>query len=178
MKNPVLAFLAVAALVASAPAFAQEVSYDYDKTFDFSKAKTYGWIDGTPLKDQFNHQRIVSAVDAQLKLKGLTLVVAGATADVLVAYHASFDKDVRISGFSSGFGGYRFGATRSGTATVDDILVGTIIVDVVSAAEKKIVWRGMATKEVDPKADPEKREKNINKAAEKLFKNFPPPVKK
>ena len=95
-----------------------------------------------------------------------------------MAYHASFDKDLRIDGFSSGFGGYRFGATRSGSATVNEILIGTIVVDMISAKDKKIVWRGTASKEVDPKADPEKREKNINKGAEKLFKKFPPEAKK
>jgi len=31
---------------------------------------------------------------------------------------------------------------------------------------------------LDPKAKPEKREKNIAKAVEKLLKNYPPPVKK
>jgi hypothetical protein len=32
----------------------------------------------------------------------------------------------------------------------------------------------MATREVDVKADPIKRERNINRAAERLFKNYPP----
>jgi len=36
------------------------------------------------------------------------------------------------------------------------------------------MWRGTASKEVDAKASPEKRDKNINKAAEKLFRNYPP----
>jgi hypothetical protein len=116
----------------------------------------------------------VDAVDAQLAAKGLSKVEAGANPDALVAYHASFDKDLQISGFSSGFGGYRFGASRSGTATVDEILIGTIAVDMVDAKTKTIVWRGTASKEVDVKASPEKREKNINKGAEKLFKNYPP----
>lgn len=53
-------------------------------------------------------------------------------------------------------------------------LIGTLVVDMVDARSKTIVWRGTATKEVDLKASPEKREKNINKAAEKLFKNYPP----
>ena len=94
--------------------------------------------------------------------------------DVLVAYHATFDKDLQINGFSSGFGPYRFGGMRTGSATVDEILIGTLAVDIVDAKAKSIVWRGQATKEIVVKANPEKREKNINKAAEKLFKNYPP----
>lgn len=171
-----IAAWALAGFLAAPAVLAQDVSYDYDKSFDFSKAKTYAWVDGTILKDEFNHKRIVDAVDAQLAAKGLAKAAAGAAPDVVVAYHASFDKDLRISGFSSGWGGYRWGATRSGSATVDDVLIGTIVVDMMK--DKAIVWRGIASKEVDVKASPEKREKNINKGAEKLFKNFPPQAKK
>jgi hypothetical protein len=52
-------------------------------------------------------------------------------------------------------------------------VVGTLAIDMVDAETRNIVWRGMATQELDAKASPEKREKNINKAAEKIFKNYP-----
>jgi hypothetical protein len=153
---------------------AQSVNYDFDRAADFSKFKTYAWVRGTPLDDELNHKRIVRAVDAQLAAKGLSMAAEGVAPDVLVAYHATFDKDLQINGFSSGFGPYRFGGMRTGSATVDEILIGTLAVDIVDAKAKSIVWRGQATKEIDVKANPEKREKNINKAAEKLFKNYPP----
>jgi hypothetical protein len=160
----------------AAPAGAQSTTYDYDKSFDFSKAKTYAWVQGTPIADPLIDKRIVGAVDEQLTAKRLTKVEPGANPDLLVAYHASFDKDLTINGFSSGWGGYRFGGMRSGTATVDEILIGTIVVDMVDAQQKAIVWRGTASKEVDTKASPEKRDKNIRKAAQKVFKKYPPKV--
>ena len=172
-----IATLAMAGLVlGGAGASAQSVSYDFDKSADFSKLRTYAWTAGTEIKDELNHRRIVSAIDAQLAARGLVKVEAGAHPDVLVAYHASFDRDLQISGFSSGFGPYRFAPARSGSARVEEILVGTLAVDVIDAKAKTIVWRGMATKEADVKASPDKRDKNIQKAAEKLFKNFPPRV--
>jgi hypothetical protein len=152
--------------------FAQNTSYDFDRSANFAGFKTYSWVKGTNLPDAINHQRVMGAIDAQLVLKGLARV--DHNPDMLVAYHATFDEDLRIDGFSSGWGGYRFGGMRNGTATVDEIVVGTLAVDLVDARRSSIVWRGMATKEIDPKASPEKREKNINKAAEKLFKNYPP----
>jgi hypothetical protein len=160
--------------VLSTTAAAQTITYDFDKAADFSRFKTYAWVRGTPLSDELNHKRIVNAVDTQLAAKGLGKVEVGASPDVLVAYHATFNKNLQINGFSTGWGGYRFGANRSGSARVDEILVGTLVVDMVDAGSRTIVWRGTATKEVDVKANPEKREKNINKAAEKLFKNYPP----
>jgi hypothetical protein len=36
----------------------------------------------------------------------------------------------------------------------------------------------MVSKSIDPNAKPEKRQKNIDKAAMKLMKKYPPPVKK
>jgi hypothetical protein len=53
-------------------------------------------------------------------------------------------------------------------------VTGTLIVDLVDARTGTIVWRGTITKEINPKAKPEQRDKTINRAAEKLFKNYPP----
>jgi hypothetical protein len=152
--------------------FGQTLSYDFDRSANFGGFKTYSWVKGTNPLDAINHQRVMGAIDAQLALKGLARV--DHNPDMLVAYHATFDQDLRIDGFSSGWGGYRFGGMRNGTATVDEILVGTLAVDLVDARSQSIVWRGVASKEINPKVSPEKREKNINKAAEKLFKNYPP----
>ena len=155
-------------------AFAQNVTHDYDRSANFSSYRTYAWVRGTPLGDELNHKRIVRAIDSQLASKGLRQVEGHANPDLLVAYHATFDTSLQITGFSSGWGGYRFGPARSGTARADEILVGTLVVDLMDAKTETIVWRGAAAKDVDVKASAEKREKNINKAAEKLFKHYPP----
>ena len=42
---------------------------------------------------------------------------------------------------------------------------------------KRMVWRGMVSKTLDPTAKAEQQEKNIAKAAEKLMEKFPPPKK-
>jgi hypothetical protein len=42
------------------------------------------------------------------------------------------------------------------------------------ANTRTVVWRSIAGNEVDVKASPDKRDKAINKAAEKLLKNYPP----
>jgi hypothetical protein len=158
----------------SSTAFAQDVTYDFDKSADFSQLHSYLWVRGTPVNDELNHKRIVEAIDQQLKSKGLEKVEASEGPDVYVAYHAAFSTDLEVKGFSSGWGGYRFGPARSGTARVEEILIGTLVVDIVDAKTGTILWRGVATKELDVKASPEKRDKNINRAAEKLLKNYPP----
>jgi Domain of unknown function (DUF4136) len=154
-------------------AVAQSVNYDYDKSADFSRFKTYAWVRGTESKDELNHKRVVSAIDSQLAAKGLSRVEGERGADLLVAYHANFDENIQINGYSSGFGGPRLG-NFSGTATTQRIVTGTLVVDMMNAGSGAIVWRGVAEHDLNPGAKPEKRDKNITKATEKIFKNYPP----
>lgn len=75
--------------------FAQSITYDFDSTANFASFRTYAWITGTNVPDALNHQRIVSAISAQLGARGLTRIDRQARPDVYVAYHASFDRDRR-----------------------------------------------------------------------------------
>jgi hypothetical protein len=152
---------------------AQSVSYDYDRSANFSKFRTYAWARGTELGDELNHKRVVLAIDAQLAAKGMSRVEGEQNPDVLVAYHVGFDENLQINGFRTGFGGPRFGNV-SGTATTKKIVSGTLVVDMMDAKTRNIVWRGFAERDLNPTAKPEKRDKNIAKATAKIFKNYPP----
>ena len=175
------------ALLVPVIALAQKTSYDFDKTADFASFKTYAMKDGTPVGQPLIDQRIVAAIDTQLTAKGLKK--SDANPDVYVIYHVAFDKQKDISTFSSGYGGgygpygYGWGGGWGGgmattTTTVRDIVVGTLVVDMADAKKNQMVWRGMGVKEVNTQANPEKRDKSINEALKKIFKNYPPKVKK
>jgi hypothetical protein len=164
----------VALVTMSALTFAQNITYDFNRSVDFAWFHTFAWIPGAAPVDELNDQRIVAAVSAQLQSKGLRAVATTAQPDLLVAYHATFASDLEITGFSSGWGPYRLGPARSGTVRADEILTGTLAVDIIDARTRTIVWRGTASKEIDVKADPSKRTRNITRACERLFRNYPP----
>jgi hypothetical protein len=174
---------ACALLVLPALAAAQKTSYDYSKTANFAAFKTYALKDGTKVGQQLIDDRIVAAIDAELAAKGFT---KSATPDVFVVYHIAFDKEKDISTYSSGYGGYGAygwgwgGGWAGGTTTtqVRDILVGTLVIDMADAKQSQLAWRGVGVKEVNTQANPEKRDKSINDAVKKIFKNYPPKVKK
>jgi uncharacterized protein DUF4136 len=179
-KTRVLAGIA-ALLLIPALAMAQKTSYDYDKTANFSGFKTYALKEGTPVGQKLIDDRIVAAIDAALAAKGFTK--SESNPDVFVVYHVAFDKQKDISTFSSGYGGgygaygWGYGGGWGGGTTstqVRDILVGTLVIDVADAKNKAMVWRGMGVKEVDTQAKPEKRDKSITNAVNKIFKNYPP----
>jgi hypothetical protein len=180
-----LAAAALALLLVPGLAAAQKTSYDFDKTADFTTFKTYTLKEGTSVGQKLIDDRIVAAIETQLKAKGLTR--NDSSPDVAVVYHIAFDKEKDISTFSSGYGGgygpygYGWGGGWGGGTTstqVRDILIGTLVVDIADAKKSQVAWRGMGVKEVKTQTSPDKRDKSINDAVKKIFKNYPPKVKK
>jgi Domain of unknown function (DUF4136) len=158
---------------------AQKTSFDYDKTATFSAFKTYALKDGTKVGDPLIDNRITAAIESQLAAKGLTK--NDAKPDVTVIYHVAFDKQKNITAYSTGGGpyGYRWGGGWGTTdVRVNEILVGTLVIDVADANKSAVVWRGMGVKEVDVQAKADRRDKNINNAVQKILKDFPPKIKK
>ena len=52
--------------------------------------------------------------------------------------------------------------------------VGTLFIDIYDTARKQLVWKGSASKTLDPKSSSKDRQKNLDKAAKKLLANYPP----
>ena len=153
-------------------ALAQKVSVDADKGTDFTKYKTYTLATGTPAGNPMVHQRIIAGLEAQLASKGLRKVESNP--DLVVVYHVGTDTQVSINTMGGGpFGGWRFG---SGTAYVDKVPVGQLVVDIGDPHARRFVWRGTASGTISSKQ--EKNEKTLNSALTKLFQNFPQPTEK
>jgi len=159
--------IGTAALLLGTKAWGQDISYDYDKSADFGRMQTYAWVNGNPVGDDLNHARIMGAIETQLAAKQVRKAASVAEADLLVTYHAIVTTEAAVSG-------RRLGITRFASARVEEVAVGSLIVDLRDARTGAVVWRGVATRDLDPKATPEQREKNINKAVEKMFKHYPP----
>jgi len=156
---------------------AQDVKTDYDKTYDFSHLKTFAVKIGTSWNNPLAEQRAKDAVIKQLTAKGWTQADES-TADAIVVIHGATKTEQSLNTFYSGGGYYGWGwggGPSMATTTVNEVHVGTGVVDIFDAKTKKLVFRGVAQDEVSEK--PEKNEKKIEKATEKMFKNFPPTPK-
>jgi hypothetical protein len=166
--------------------FAQDVRYNFAADQDFSKYKTYKWVQikGADQLDQLADQQVKAAIDAELAKKGLTKSDSENT-DLILGYQVSTGQEKQYTTFDSGYG-YGGGWGRgwygpSGgmtTTTSSTIHTGQLDLDMYDPATKQLVWRGVASKTLDPKAKPEKRQKNLAKGVAKLLKNYPPPQKK
>ena len=189
MKKTALVSIALLLLAASA-AVAQDVRYKFDNNADFSKFKTYKWV---PIKDAVNKddakvddrldKQIKDAVDAELGKKGLTKTDAD-TADLYVGYLAGIGTEIQFSSYNTGWGygpgwtgggWYRGGGGMTTGPNYYGIYAGQLVVDMSHSENHALIWRGLASKTVDPNAKPDKQQKNLAKAVAKLLKNYPPP---
>ena len=174
-------------LASASTALAQDVRYNFDKQANFAAFKTYKWVSikGAASVGDLADKQIKAAVDAELGKKGLMKTEAD-TADLYIGYQAAVDTEKQYTsydtgwGYGPGWGGgwYGGGGTSTSTGTTSTIYVGQLALDMYTPAAKALVWRGAASKTLDPKAKPEKVQKNLDKAVAKLLKNYPPPAPK
>jgi hypothetical protein len=154
------------------------VAVNYVPGTDFTQYKTYRWveIEGAQKPDQIVDTQIRQSIEKVLASKGLTKV-AGDSASLFIAYQVAIGQERQWTAYNAGgYGTWRYGGWMS-TATSSTITIGTLALDMYDPAKKELVWKGQASKTLDAKASPEKRQKNIDKAMTKLLKDFPPKPK-
>jgi hypothetical protein len=186
MKS-LLALPLVLLLAGAGTAAAQDVRYNFDKQANFASFKTYRWVTikgATQLSDLADKQ-VKAAVDAELSKKGLTKSESD-TADLYIGYQAGIGQEKEYTSFDTGWGygpgwyggGWYGGGGGMTTGQTSTIYIGQLALDMYASSPKNLVWRGNASKTLDPKAKPEKQQKNLEKAVAKMLKNYPPQVKK
>jgi hypothetical protein len=171
-----------------------KVKVQDDKTFDFTGLRTYAWrLDGVePVKILQNtdddpeqirknlEPMILAAVDQELAKKGFTRVLSG-PAELYLDYYLLIGP-----GGSSQYQGQFVGAVPAwglppfsmNTTSLSVYEQGSLILDVVSAKDRVIVWRASADAKVDRTRTPSQRAAVFNDAVSRMLKKFPPRVKK
>lgn len=155
-----------------------KVSSDFDKTVNFPGYKTYKFTDealAMPL-DDINRNRIISAVESELGLKGFT---KSENPDVLIDLKLTAQtKQTATANTSGGYGyGYRYGwggGFSTTTINYDSYQEGTLFVDMIDAKKLQLVWQGRGVGTLNPDASQKKREENIKYAVKNIFNAYPP----
>jgi hypothetical protein len=170
------------------PTPAQDVKYNFLPGTDFAKYRTYKWVrvPNVQYPNQILDEQIMKSIDAQLALKGLTKTEDNP--QLYVAYQAAVNQEKQWNSYSTGgdmwgygrwggWGGYG-GGMQTTTTTSSTIHIGTLNLDIYDVGSKQQIWRGEASKTLGSGKDPNKVQKNLDKATAKLLKNYPPPPKK
>jgi hypothetical protein len=183
MRFRTLVAVATCALLAACSQY--DIKYDYDVESNFQNFRTYAWIpqqisEGSTSastamqRNTLLDKRIRSAVDVNMAAKGFT--VDENNPDLLVVYHTGMQNKVDVTDW-----GYTYSGSYWGWAGRDidvyNYTEGTLLIDLVQAHDKELVWRGSATGVVDPNRSPEEVQERINDVVAQIFSNYPPKSK-
>ena len=179
---------AISALLLPAAALAHDVMYDYDRTQDFSRLKTYALKDCTKSDNPLVDARIAAAIAAQMAARGLTR--DDTNPDVYVTARQTFDTHQEYTAYDSWYGGSPYGGWGWGgswgyyghlgglggytSVEIENVTVRTLTIDLTDPATEKLMWRGAGTRTVHPTSKPERVTKRTNHDVDDIFDNFPP----
>jgi len=150
------------------------VSTDYDPAANFAQYKTFTIM---PL-EQFKNipitaDRIKMAITQAMQARGLQ--PASGPADLEVNVFAKLSQETQAT-TTGGYGGWGYRGWGGGmsTTTIQNVNVGTLVVDLVDSKTNKPVWRGMASDTIDPKSTGEQKQEALNYAMNQMFEKYPP----
>ncbi len=183
--------LTAALVVITAASYGQKTGYNFDQQADFSKYKTYKWVElkggGHEKLSEIARRNVTDALEKAMAKRGLTKVDTD-SADLMAGYQVGFEQEQEYTTFNSGgpwgYGGgwgpgwgWGYGGGGISQTTSQTIVTGTLVLDMYDREAKRLVWRGQVSDTVDPTRSPEKRLKKLDKAVEKMVKNYPPKKK-
>lgn len=177
--------LGMATLLASC-ASKPTIQSDYDPSVDFSKFKTYNFFSPMGIEGP-NYSSIYGAIfrDAigkELEARGYTL---SDNPDLMINVSGRLQDKTKVTTTSDpymggGYYGYRrgyygtWGGYGYGTTThVSQYTEGTVNVDMVDRAQKRMVWEGVAVGRVNEKKTSEERRANIYAGIQEMFAGYP-----
>lgn len=156
-----------------------KVQTDYDKTVDFTKYKTFTIYNPEGIHNSISHlnqSRVFSAIRQEMNKKGFA--EDSTTPDLLVNTTAILKDRTSVSSsdyysYGSIYRPYTWGPGVSySTYDVRHYKDGSLIIDVVETASKKLLWQGTGNKEIDaPLKDPETQ---VPKQVAAIMEKFPP----
>jgi len=191
----ILSFFLIAAILGACSS-SMSVSYDYNKTTDFGKFKTFAFL--KPQQDDLgqlaqkypeiintlNGNRIMTAIVTEMTNRGYKQVSLSENPDLIVTFYIKLATQTEYQANTTGYGGGMYGRGYYGyyggyagwggmsttTVTPVDYNTGSVLVDVVSASDNTLVWYGAGSGVLE--GNPSKFAQNIPTGIAKIFANY------
>jgi hypothetical protein len=179
----VLSLLPVLLLAAGCSSIS--VSHDWDKDAPYETYRSFDWLpaasttksaqttdaQGALQSSDLLDKRIKSAVDEELTLKGLSKT--SNSPDLYVTYHTGVEDKINVTDWGYTYS-YDYWGWQDRRMDVYQYEQGTLVVDLIDAKTKELVWRGWATKTLETNPSPDKIQSTIQSAVYKILAEYPP----
>lgn len=149
-----------------------KVYTDHDPAADFSRFRTFEFIGQPKGLDPLMAKRARAEVALQLEAKGLHRAAGKPDLLVAIAARTRNQRQVNTVHFGWGYGYGWWGGMGGSTSYVRNVPIGALVVDLVNARNKQLVWRGMAHDYLSP--DPKDNAAMLHRAVAKMFEEYPP----
>jgi hypothetical protein len=151
-----------------------ETHVDYDRAANFSSYRTFAFKDVRTPNSPLSLKRVRAAVTRTLGSRGLA-ESAGEKPDLWVVLHTRTHRETQVVTYDTGWGwGWGWRGRYWNPTYIQQIPIGTLMVDLVDTKAKELVWRGSASRIVDADDSPKTRDEKVQEAVDKLFDGFPP----
>ncbi|UTW66565.1 DUF4136 domain-containing protein [bacterium SCSIO 12643] len=190
MKKLMFYMVAGILLIGAACSSSITITTDYDREVDFTKYKTFGFLEwnkeSKQLVNDIDRKRLEDAVAAELEARGLKRV--DGIGDSMIGFHVVVETKTGTTSYTNHYGGmgyygyggfgygygYPYGGASTTTTSTYSYNVGTVIIDQYDSSSKKLVWEGVAQGEVNQ--DRKNREEYIKKDIQRMFAEYPVPL--
>jgi len=178
--------LTIAALLVASCASGPAIETDYDHSVDFSQYKTYGFFNPmgieNPSYSSIYGSIFRDAISKEMDSRGYT---KSDNPDLLINVSGRLQDKTKVTTTSDpymagGYYGYRrgmygaWGGYGYGTTThVSNYTEGTVNVDIVDRAAKRMVWEGVAVGRVHEDKTSEERRQAIYSGIKEMFAAYP-----
>lgn len=169
----------IAVIIATGCAARMTVSSHQDDRLNPSRYRTFGWgpadalptgdprLDGSP----FFKDHVQGAVERGLAAKGFEFDSAG-TPELLIHYHAAVTTRIDVDRLDAGYGYWPGGDCPPPAIRFE---AGTLVLDIIDARTKTLIWRGWAQNRLpDMLDDPDRMAQTIEEAVKRMLYLFPP----
>jgi len=175
-----------AAVILASCASKPTIESDYDHSIDFSQYKTYGFFNPMGIENP-NYSSIYGsifrdAISKEMESRGYT---QSDNPDLMINVSGRLQDKTKVTTTSDpymhgGYYGYRRGAYGAwggygygSTTHVSNYTEGTINVDMVDRAQKRMVWEGVAVGRVKENKTNEETRTNIYAGIKEMFAGYP-----
>ena len=180
LREALLGAALASALTAAPTLHAQEVHTDFDHNAHFETYRTFSFAK-IQTDNPLYQQRLRDDITADLQKHGLQSVPSGGDLAITAigGVHDQQQYNSFYTGLGPGFGWRGWGGWGGGgwgggetQTTVQQIPIGTLMVDLYDTQSQNLVFRGQA--QADMKKNADKNVALVQKSVDKMFDHFPP----